>query len=288
MTTQLSKSAPLTANGTAGQKLNKTPKPKSVLVSVLPPAIVLVLVLTGWSVLAGTVYGDRNYLLPRPEQVLQAIVENPETLLQGLRITFLEAAAGFALAIIVGFAAAIIMSQSKMLERSLYPYAVLLQTVPVVAVAPIIVLWFGYNQTAVIVIAFMISVFPILNNTLLGLLSTDRNHRDLFRMHHASRTTEFLQLRLPSALPNIFAGLRVSAGLAVVGAIVGEFIIGSGGEEGGLGVKVLFAQSRLATGLLFAEVLAATLLGFAFFIVVTLLGNRLIKHWHESALKDDA
>jgi len=286
MTIQIAKSAPKT--GTELSHNNTAKKSKSFMRAALPPVIVMVIFLVGWSVVASTIYGNRNYLLPRPEQVLQAILDNPGTLWQGIRITFFEATAGFVLAILVGFAGAIIMSQSKMLERSLYPYAVLLQTVPVVAVAPIIVLWFGYNQSAVIVIAFMISVFPILNNTLLGLLSTDRNHRDLFRMHKASRTTEFLQLRLPSALPNIFAGLRVSAGLAVVGAIVGEFIIGSGGEEGGLGVKVLFAQSRLATGLLFAEVLAATLLGFFFFLIVTLVGNRLIKRWHESALKDDA
>jgi NitT/TauT family transport system permease protein len=182
---------------------------------------------------------------------------------------------------------AIVMSLAKPVERSFYPYAVLLQTVPIVAVAPVIVLWFGYNQTSVIVIAFMISVFPILNNTLLGLLSADRNHQDLFRMHRAGRLTQFVKLRLPGALPNIFAGLRISAGLAVIGAIVGEFIIGSGGQEGGLGVKVIFAQSRLATALLFAEVLTATLLGFAFFLVVSVLGNRLLKSWHESALRDD-
>lgn len=249
-----------------------------------PPVFVLVLFIGGWWLISATVYGDKNYLVPRPMQVAQAIADNSSLLLQGLRITLIEAAAGFALAIFVGLLAAIVMSMSKALERSFYPYAVLLQTVPVVAVAPIIVLWFGYNQRAVIVITFMIAIFPIMNNSLLGLLSTDRNQVDLFRMHRANKVTEFVKLRLPGALPNIFAGLRISAGLSVIGAIVGEFIIGSGGEEGGLGVKVLFAQSRLATGLLFAEVIAATLLGFAFFLVVSAVGNQLIKNWHESAL----
>jgi NitT/TauT family transport system permease protein len=254
---------------------------------VLPPLVVLVSFLGGWWLISATVYGDKNYLLPRPMQVVQAALDNPGPLLQGLRITLFEAAIGFALAITFGLLAAIVMSLSKSLERSFYPYAVLLQTVPVVAIAPIIVLWFGYNQKAVIAIAFMIAVFPILNNSLLGLLSTDRNQLDLFRMHQASKVTEFLKLRLPAALPSIFAGLRISAGLSVVGAIVGEFIIGSGGEDGGLGVKVLFAQSRLATGLLFAEVLVATLLGFAFFMLVSVAGNQLIKNWHESALRND-
>jgi NitT/TauT family transport system permease protein len=263
---------------TAGQRLR----------NALPPAVVLVVVVVVWWLISVTIYGQKNYLLPRPSQVAKAAVDNPTLLLQGLRITFLESAAGFVLAIVIGLLAAIIMSLSKSLERSFYPYAVLLQTVPVIAVAPIIVLWFGYNQKAVIVIAFMIAVFPILNNSLLGLLSTDRNQVDLFRMHKASRFTEFIKLRLPAALPHIFAGFRISAGLSVIGALVGEFVIGSGGEQGGLGVKVLFAQSRLATGLLFAEVLAATLLGFAFFMVVSIAGNRLIKNWHESALGKDS
>jgi NitT/TauT family transport system permease protein len=253
-----------------------------------PPLAVFALFIFAWWLVSATVYGDRNYLLPRPLAVAKAAQQNAGTLWQGLRITFYEAAVGFLVAIVIGMLAAVLMSISKVLERSLYPYAVLLQTVPIVAVAPVIVLWFGYNQNSVIVITFMIAVFPILNNTLLGLLSADRNHLDLFRMHKASKLTQFLKLRLPGALPHIFAGLRISAGLSVIGAIVGEFIIGSGGEQGGLGVKVIFAQSRLATALLFAEVLTATLLGFAFFLVVTAVGNRLIKNWHESALKQDA
>jgi NitT/TauT family transport system permease protein len=253
-----------------------------------PPAVVFALFILGWWLISATVYGDRNYLLPRPLAVADSAIQNAGTLWQGLVITSYEAAVGFAAAIIVGLLGAVFMSTSKVLERSFYPYAVLLQTVPIVAVAPVIVLWFGYNQNSVIVITFMIAVFPILNNTLLGLLSADRNHLDLFRMHKASKLTQFLKLRLPGALPHIFAGLRISAGLSVIGAIVGEFIIGSGGEQGGLGVKVMFAQSRLQTALLFAEVLVATLLGFAFFLLVTASGNRLIKNWHESALKNDS
>ena len=253
-----------------------------------PPAIVFVLFIAIWWLASATIYGDKNYLLPRPPQVWQAGVDNAGLLWEGLRITAWEALLGFTVAIIVGVSAAVIMSLSKTLERSFYPYAVLLQTVPIVAVAPIIVLWFGYGTGSVVAISFLIAVFPILNNSLLGLLSADRNHVVLFRMHRASKEVAFFKLRLPGALPSIFAGLRISSGLAVVGAIVGEFIIGSGGEAGGLGVKVIFAQARLATGLLFAEVAVATLLGFAFFLIVSLLGTRLIKNWHESALKHDS
>jgi NitT/TauT family transport system permease protein len=253
-----------------------------------PPLLVFVLFIGLWSLMAVTVYGDRHYLLPTPWDVLTSGWDSRSELLTATRITFVEAAAGFAVAIVVGMSFAILMSQAKVLERSLYPYAVMLQTVPIVAVAPVIVLWFGYNQKSVIVVAFMIAVFPILNNTLLGLLSTDRNHVDLFRLHKASRVSQFLKLRLPNALPHIFAGLRVSAGLSVVGAIVGEFIIGSGGSEGGLGVKVIYAQGKLDTNLLFAEVVAATLLGFLFFVLVSYVGNLLLRNWHESALKHDA
>jgi NitT/TauT family transport system permease protein len=253
-----------------------------------PPLLVFVLFIGLWSVLALTVYSDRHYLLPAPWDVVTSAWDNHSELLTASRITLVEAAAGFGLAIAIGMGFAVLMSQAKALERSLYPYAVMLQTVPIVAVAPVIVLWFGYNQKSVIVVAFMIAVFPILNNTLLGLLSTDRNHVDLFRLHKANRVSQFLKLRLPNALPNIFAGLRVSAGLSVVGAIVGEFIIGSGGSEGGLGVKVIYAQGKLDTNLLFAEVVAATLLGFLFFVLVSYIGNLLLHNWHESALKQDA
>jgi NitT/TauT family transport system permease protein len=253
-----------------------------------PPLLVFVLFLGLWSLIAVTVYGDRHYLLPTPWDVLTSGWDGRSELLTATRITLVEAAAGFGVAIVVGMSFAVLMSQAKALERSLYPYAVMLQTVPIVAVAPVIVLWFGYNQKSVIVVAFMIAVFPILNNTLLGLLSTDRNHVDLFRLHKASRISQFLKLRLPNALPHIFAGLRVSAGLSVVGAIVGEFIIGSGGSEGGLGVKVIYAQGKLDTNLLFAEVFAATLLGFLFFVLVSYVGNLLLRSWHESALNIDA
>jgi len=135
----------------------------------------------------------------------------------------------------------------------------------------------------VIIINLIMALFPIINNTLLGLRSTSRTLVKLFALHNKSRITTFRKLRLPSALPSIFAGLRISAGLSVIGAIVGEFIIGSGNQQGGLGVQIVFAQGRMYTALLFAAVIAATLLGFVFFMAVSAVGNRLLAHWHESA-----
>jgi NitT/TauT family transport system permease protein len=213
-----------------------------------------------------------------------AVLENAGVLGLATLSTLKEATLGFLIAIVFGIALAALLSQSRLLERSIYPYAVLLQTVPVVAVAPLIVLWFGYNDSSVIIISVIMSLFPIVNNTLLGLRSTSRNLIELFALHNTNRLVAFWKLQLPGALPHIIAGLRISAGLSVIGAIVGEFIIGSGNAQGGLGVQIVFAQGRMYTALLFAEVIAATLLGFLFFLVVSGIGRQLLKNWHESAI----
>ncbi|SVB39270.1 uncharacterized protein METZ01_LOCUS192124 [marine metagenome] len=222
--------------------------------------------------------------MPNPLEVAQAFVSDFELIVGGLWITFQEALYGYLLAISIGITSAAIMSQSKILERSFYPYAILLQTLPAVAVAPLIVLWFGFDMLSVVVISLIISLFPIINNTLLGLKSTSINLVELFQMHNSSRFINFFKLRLPAAIPNVIAGLRISAGLSVIGAIVGEFIIGSGSEGGGLGVMIIYAQGDLETALVMALILTATLLGFVFFMSVTTLGHQLLKHWHESEI----
>jgi NitT/TauT family transport system permease protein len=260
-------------------------KPLAAIIAALPVLAVAVLSVFGWWLLTATVYAGKGYLLPSPGEVGAAVLENGATLTLATLTTLREASFGYLLAIVLGIALAAVLSQSRLLERSVYPYAVLLQTVPVVAVAPLIVLWFGYNELSVVVISFIMALFPIVNNTLLGLRSTSQTLVELFALHNRSRVTAFWKLRLPSALPSIFAGLRISAGLSVIGAIVGEFIIGSGNSQGGLGVQIVFAQGRMYTALLFGEVIAATLLGFLFFLVVSGVGQLLLKNWHESALR---
>jgi NitT/TauT family transport system permease protein len=249
-----------------------------------PVVLVAVIAIAAWYLLTATVYAGKGYLVPSPQEVAAAVAENAGVLLVATLTTLKEATFGYLLAIVGGIALAAVLSQSKILERSIYPYAVLLQTVPVVAVAPLIVLWFGYNDLSVVIISLIMSLFPIVNNTLLGLRSTSRNLTELFALHNKSRLTAFWKLQLPGALPHIIGGLRISAGLSVIGAIVGEFIIGSGNAQGGLGVQIVFAQGRMYTALLFAEVIAATLLGFFFFMIVSAIGNRLLKNWHESAV----
>ncbi len=248
----------------------------------IPPFIVLILFLSIWSI-AAHLY-NMAFLLPNPLQVAQAFVTDIDMVIGGLWITFQEALYGYLLAISIGIIFAAIMSQSKILERSFYPYAILLQTLPAVAVAPLIVLWFGFEMKSVIIISLIISLFPIINNTLLGLKSTSINLVELFQMHNSSRFINFFKLRLPAATPNIIAGLRISAGLSVIGAIVGEFIIGSGSEGGGLGVMIMYAQASMETPLVMALILTATALGFAFFMAVTTLGHYLLHNWHESEI----
>lgn len=249
-----------------------------------PVVLVAVVAIALWYLLTETVYKGKGYLVPAPQEVAAAVGENAGVLAIAALTTLKEATFGYLLAIVGGITLAAVLSQSKILERSIYPYAVLLQTVPVVAVAPLIVLWFGYNDLSVVIISLIMSLFPIVNNTLLGLRSTSRNLTELFALHNHSRLTLFWKLQLPGALPHIIAGLRISAGLSVIGAIVGEFIIGSGNAQGGLGVQIVFAQGRMYTSLLFAEVIAATLLGFLFFMIVSAVGNQLLKNWHESAV----
>jgi len=250
--------------------------------NLIPPILVLVLFLAVWSV--GAKIYDLVFLLPGPMTVAKAFINDFTIILQGAIITFKEALTGYLLAITLGVIVATTMSLSKILERSLYPYAILLQTVPVVAVAPLIVLWFGFEMKSVIIISLIISLFPIINNTLLGLKSTSINLVELFDMHKASKMVSFFKLRFPAAIPNIIAGMRISAGLSVIGAIVGEFIIGSGSMGGGLGVQIIYAQAELETALVMALILTATLLGFAFFSVVSGIGYYLMHKWHESEI----
>ena len=250
--------------------------------NILPPIFVLIFFLFIWSV-AAQVY-NLPFMLPGPMAVAEAFVNDIEIVLIGASLTIQEALIGYLSAIIIGISVAAIMSQSKILERSFYPYAILLQTVPVVAVAPLIVLWFGFEMKSVIIVSFIISLFPIINNTLLGLKSTSINLVELFQLHNKSRLVAFYKLRLPAAIPNIIAGLRISAGLSVIGAIVGEFIIGSGSEDGGLGVQIIYAQAEMETALVMALIVSSTVMGFTFFMTVTTLGHFLLRKWHESEI----
>ncbi len=242
----------------------------------LPPVLPLVIVIT---VMEVAVRGGwvASYLVPAPSAVLKAIIDSRAELTQAFLKTSSGALLGFALSTLIGIAIAVLLSSSRAIQRSLYPYAVFFQTVPVIAIAPLLVIWFGYGMKTVVASAFIVSIFPVIANTLTGILSTDPNLRDLFRLYGASAGVTLWKLRFPAALPQILTGLRVASGLAVIGAIVGEFI---GGE--GLGSVVDIARTQQRVDKVFAAVLLASLLGLALFGLINLVSTLTLRRWHAS------
>ena len=224
------------------------------------------------------------FMLPSPWSVARAVVARFPALLTSLSITAEEAGGGLIASIIVGVLIALIFAQSRWVRRMLYPYTILLQTVPIVAIAPLILMWVGAGTASVALIAFIISLAPIIANTTQGLISVDENLVHLFLMHNASSRQLLFKLRLPYAVPSLFVGIRIASGISVIGAITGELYAGSSRVgEGGLGYSILYASSQLQTAYLFALVLAATVLGFAFFFIVMFLEWYFLHRWHESA-----
>jgi NitT/TauT family transport system permease protein len=218
-----------------------------------------------------------SYLLPTPSAVFRAMVESRAELAQAMLKTSASALAGFALSTLVGIAIAVLLSSSRSIQRAFYPYAVFFQTVPIIAIAPLLVIWFGYGMKTVIASAFVVSIFPVIANTLTGILSTDPALRDLFRLYHASPRVTLFKLSFPAALPQILTGLRVASGLAVIGAIVGEFI---GGQ--GLGSVVDVARTQQRVDKVFAAVLLASVLGLALFGLINLISAVTLRRWHAS------
>jgi NitT/TauT family transport system permease protein len=243
-----------------------------------PPLVTLLGVLAVWE-LAVRALAVPAFLVPPPSAVLRAMASDA-ALLAGSALTTAEGAiAGFALSALLGTAAGLLLSLSRTIERALYPYALFLQTVPIVAVAPLLVLWFGPGLRAVSVSAFIVSVFPVVANTLSGLRGVDPRLIDLFRLYRAGRRDTLFKLKLPFALPSIATGLRVASGLSVIGAIVGEFVAGFSEGRAGLGITVLAAYRQLRTDLLFAAVASASLLGLALFATVNAVSALVLKRF---------
>ena len=250
---------------------------------VLPPLLLLILVVVAWQVIV-TVCGLPPYLLPGPGDVAQGAVKRWGDLAAATGVTGMGAVCGFAASVVLGTAIALLFSQSGIIRSSCYPYAIFLQTVPIVAIAPLIVTWFGSGFHSVVMIACIISLFPIITNVTTGLISIDAGLRDLFRLHRASRWQLLRKLQIPNAVPDLVTGARMSAGLAVVGAIVGEFFVGYGTRHHGLGFIILYAGPQLKTDQLFAATIASALLGVVMFATTTLLGKAVLAKWYEAPL----
>jgi NitT/TauT family transport system permease protein len=220
-----------------------------------------------------------GYLVPRPSAVFGALVRDAAELSLATVRTGQAAFFGLSLSASIGALIAVLLSSHPWIRRAFYPYAVFFQTVPVVAIAPMLVIWFGYGMRAITAAAFIVSVFPIIANTLTGLLSVDAPMRDLFRIYRASRLASLLKLGIPSAVPYFLTGLRIASGLAVIGAIVGEFVADAYQGGGGIGTAVEVAIKEQKTDKVFAAVLMASVLGLTFFAMVNLLSQFAMRRW---------
>ena len=229
-----------------------------------------------WELLI-VVFGVPQYLVPSPWTVLWTSVDQWQLLLNHMIATLVEVAAGFLAAAVLGIAAAVLLSYSDWLRRLLMPVLVLSQTIPKIAIAPLLLIWFGYGMAPKIIITFLICFFPIVISALTGFISVEKEVEILARSMGASASHMFIKFRFPSALPLIFSGLKVSITLAVVGAIVGEFV----GSDRGLGYLLLVANSNLDTPLLFSSLIVLTLIGMLLFYAVETIERWSIP-WHVS------
>ncbi len=286
---QLDEPGVLPAAGTAAPPPPPRPRRRWRLVDVAAPVAVLVLVIGVWLLISYVVLdATRRFLLPPPQSVVQVGFfesANLTQILHALWSTTQVAIVGLLISMTVGTLVAVAMSQGRWVESAIYPWAVVLQTIPILAIVPLIGFWFAYGFNSRVLICVLISLFPIITNTLFGLKSVDRSHHDLFTLQRATRRQRLLKLQLPSALPAIVAGWRIAAGLSVVGAIVGDFFFRQG--EPGIGRLIDNYLSALETQQLFAAIILSSLLGLVVFWIFGLLGRVLVGSWHDSQRSRD-
>jgi NitT/TauT family transport system permease protein len=252
------------------------------IVRTVLPVVVLVLVAVLWE----TVVKFENipvYVLPSPGRIVLTLVEDRALLLQSLMVTLTTTIEGFFLAAVGGIGLAVLFNQSRLIEYSLYPFAVILQVTPIVAVAPLLLVYLP-QPLAVLACAWIVAFFPVLANTTLGLNSVDRNLADLYALYGASRGQVLWNLKLPSALPYILGGLRIAGGLSLIGAVVAEIAAGSAGAGSGLAYRIAESGYRLNIPRMFAALLLLSVAGIVIFYVLTLVNHLALRRWHESAL----
>jgi len=252
--------------------------------TTVPPLIVLAVVVAGWVMVSEVLLApDKRFLLPPPWDVVNVgflDTQNLTEILAGVWLTAKAALIGLALSIVLGMGLAIAMSQAAWIERSLFPYAVVLQTIPILALVPLVGFTLGYDFSSRVLVCVLIALFPIITNTLFGLLSVDQGQHDLFTLHKAGRWTRLRKLQLPAAMPAVFTGFRVAAGASVIGAVVGDFFFKQG--DPGIGVLIDLYSSQLESERLYAAVIASSLLGIAVFVLVGVLNQRIVGRWHTS------
>jgi len=227
------------------------------------------------------------YILPGPVLIAESLWTDGPSLFRSLLVTLRITLAALAAAAILGGAIALLFSLSRVLALSLFPYAVILQVTPIVAIAPLIIIWVREPFLALLVCAWIVAFFPVVANTTVGLNSADRNLLALFRLYAASPGQTLRYLKFPTALPYFLAGLRISGGLALIGAVVAEFVAGTGGAETGLAFRILEAGYRLAIPRLFAALFLLSATGIVIYLLLDGLSRLLLRHWHESAISEE-
>lgn len=254
---------------------------------VLLPALVGLLALGAWEGLVRWLEVP-IFVLPPPSAIAVSLVRDFPTLLDSLVFTLRITLGAFVLASLAGISLAILFAHSRLAERALMPYAVVIQVTPVVAIAPLVILWTGLDNAwaALFILATLVAFFPVLSSSLLGFRSVDRGLRNLFRLYGATPWQVFWRLELPSALPHMLAGMKVAGGLALIGAIVAEFVAGSG-TASGLAWRIVEAGNRLNMPRMFAALILLSATGIALHVALSAIEQWLLCQWHESKLKND-
>lgn len=250
------------------------------LFAVAAPVAVGTLFLLVWQIIC-RVWAIPPYLMPAPTDIGASLITNGPVLLHALRSTLLVTLIALGVSVVVGILIAFLLVQSRLIERSLMPYVIILQVTPIVAIAPLIIILVKTTLMALVICATLIAIFPIISNTLQGLRSVDPGLESFFRMHKASRLQLLLRLRIPTAIPMFMAGLRISSGLALVGAVVAEFVAGTGGNSAGLAYEILQSGFQMDIPRMFAALALITLAGLALFAATAILEQLILRSWHE-------
>ena len=258
-------------------RLLSLPSPRAVALIVVPPAVAAAVALSLWELWVRA-RDVKEYLVPAPSAVAQALSDEPSRYIEAGAASLTHALGGLAIGAGVAFLLAVAMAHSRLLERAIYPLAILVKVTPVVAVAPLLLIWFGFNAWPKLLVAALITFFPMLVNAMIGLRSFDPAAHDFLRSLDASRWQQFWKLRLPASLPYVMAALRISVPLALIGAVVAEWFAG----DSGVGQIIVIAHGELDTPVLFAAVFALAMLGVTMTAMVAYIERRVL-FWHESA-----
>ncbi len=261
-------------------------RPRIEVARIIAPLVLGLLALGIWEGLVQA-FKIPPYLLPGPILIGKTLVTDWGTLIDSWWVTMSISLAALTAAVVLGVFLAVSFAASKWVERSFFPYAVILQVTPIVAIAPLIIIWVNDVKLSLLICAWIVAFFPILSNTTVGLNSADRNLVDLFRLYRASAWQSLRYLKLPAAMPYFLAGLRISGGLSLIGAVVAEFVAGTGGSQSGLAYRILESGYQLRIPRMFAALFLISASGVLLFLALSLLSHLCLRRWHESALKQE-